>query len=237
MSAEQIREDDQRVAKNRIKVLMLLAIWFGALAPAHSAGNADAFTPQNNLYRSRTQKRQGAFGRKSDNGASSNPSVGDDNNGSGDDGNIPQYPQTKSVEETQERIERMNEYLRLMNEVSDSDTDIENEKNQCKVHEKVKKVVSRINEDDGLVRAAEKACKNSNVQKDVNHLQDELAKGNMNPGINSKQLFKNVFEHRARNGGRLYVRELEDVVEILAKSGKSKSNQDFVINRLKELYN
>lgn len=67
-------------------------------------------------------------------------------------------------------------------------------------------------------------------------MQDELAKGNDNPGIHKRYLGNNVWEHRARKGGRLYTREIDDKVEILAKSGKKKSNQNFVIKRVKELY-
>jgi putative component of toxin-antitoxin plasmid stabilization module len=99
-----------------------------------------------------------------------------------------------------------------------------------------KGIVYRIKEDAGLVRAAQEACKNADVQKDVNHLEEQLAKGNENPGIGRKPICKGVIEHRGKNGGRLYVRESDDVIEILAKSGKKKSNQQFVINRLKEIY-
>ena len=60
---------------------------------------------------------------------------------------------------------------------------------------------------------------------------------NNNPGLKKKYLGNNVWEHRARHGGRLYTREVGDkVVEILAKSGKNPTNQQFVINRVKELY-
>ena len=99
-----------------------------------------------------------------------------------------------------------------------------------------KEIVYRINEDAGLVRAAQDACKNADVQKDVNHLEEQLAKGNENPGIGRKSICKGVIEHRGKNGGRLYVRESDNGIEILAKSGKNKSNQQFVINRLKEIY-
>ena len=83
---------------------------------------------------------------------------------------------------------------------------------------------------------AEKACKNQRVQDNINHLQDELAKGNDNPGIHKKYLGNNVWEHRARGGGRVYIREIGDTVEILAKSGKGTQNQSKVIQRVKELY-
>lgn len=99
-----------------------------------------------------------------------------------------------------------------------------------------KRIVYRIKEDFGLVRAAKEACKNADVQKDINHLEEKLAKGNQNPGIGRKPICKGVIEHRGAKGGRLYVRESDDEIEILAKSGKKKDNQQYVINRLKEIY-
>ena len=99
-----------------------------------------------------------------------------------------------------------------------------------------KGIVSRIKKDAGLVHTAEEACKNVDVQKDVNHLEDQLAKGNENHGISSNPICKGIIEHRGKNGVRVYVRESDDGIEILAKSGKKKSNQQFVINRLKEIY-
>jgi len=35
------------------------------------------------------------------------------------------------------------------------------------------KIVSKIKEDAGLVRAAKEACKNADVQKDINHLEEK----------------------------------------------------------------
>ena len=107
---------------------------------------------------------------------------------------------------------------------------------QCELDENVKEIIYRIKEDAGLVRAAKEACKNADVQKDINHLEEELGKGNNNPGIGRKSISKSIIEHRGKNGGRLYVRELDGVTEIVGKSGKKKSNQQFVINRLKEIY-
>lgn len=84
-------------------------------------------------------------------------------------------------------------------------------------------IVSRINEDPGLVRAAEKACENKDVQKDCNHIIQELAKGNENPGIGSKFLDNGITEHRGKHGRRVLSRKpKKDVIEILAKSGKKR---------------
>ena len=99
-----------------------------------------------------------------------------------------------------------------------------------------KTITSIIDADSGLARLAEEACDNQRVQDNVNHLQDELAKGNDNSGIHKKYLGNNVWEHRAHGGGRLYTREFGDKVEILAKSGKGTQNQSKVIKRVKELY-
>ena len=74
------------------------------------------------------------------------------------------------------------------------------------------------------------------MQKDINHLEEELAKGNDNPGIGRKLIGNDIIEHRGKNGGQLYVRESDSVIEILAKSGKKKSNQQFIIKRLRKLY-
>lgn len=41
---------------------------------------------------------------------------------------------------------------------------------------------------------------------------------NKNPGIGRKPICKGGIEHRGKNGGRLYVRESDYVIEILAKS-------------------
>ena len=99
-----------------------------------------------------------------------------------------------------------------------------------------KKISSVIDADARLVRLAKEACNNQKVQKSINRLQDELAKGNNNPGLHKKYLGNDVWEHRARKGGRLYTKETKtsNEVLILAKSGKE--NQSKVIERVQELY-
>ena len=57
-------------------------------------------------------------------------------------------------------------------------------------------LVYRIKEDSGLVRAAESACKDRDVQDGINHLIDELAKGNPNPGIGNRPLGNGLTEYR-----------------------------------------
>jgi putative component of toxin-antitoxin plasmid stabilization module len=56
-------------------------------------------------------------------------------------------------------------------------------------------------------------------------MEEQLAQGNMNPGISSKPVGDGITEHRGKNGGRILVRESEnDVVEILGKCGKRPAN-------------
>jgi len=95
------------------------------------------------------------------------------------------------------------------------------------------RLVYRIKEDPGLVQAAEKACKNQEVQSGINHLLDELEKGNPNPGIKNKSIGNGLIEYRHSEGGRVIARRRGNVIEILGKCGKNKKNQKFVINRVK----
>ena len=58
------------------------------------------------------------------------------------------------------------------------------------------------------------------MQKDINPLEDELAKGNNNPGIGRKPIGNGIIEHRGKNRGWLYIHKSDSVIEILAKSCK-----------------
>jgi putative component of toxin-antitoxin plasmid stabilization module len=96
---------------------------------------------------------------------------------------------------------------------------------------------SRINEDEGLINAAKKACKNQQVQDDINAMEESIRQGNMNPGIGSKPVGEGITEFRGKNGGRILARESEDgVVEILGKSGKKPKNQQYVIKQVKKVF-
>ena len=98
-------------------------------------------------------------------------------------------------------------------------------------------IKSRINEDPGLIRAAKAACKNKQVQADINAMEEQIRGGNMNPGIGSKKIGDGITEFRGENGGRILAREnKQGVVEILGKSGKKKKNQDYVIAQVKKVF-
>lgn len=98
----------------------------------------------------------------------------------------------------------------------------------------VERIPSRLKEVPALARHAEKAGKNQAVQRDLDHLVEELAKGNKNPGIHNKHLFDGIQEARGRNGGRIYFRMTDKGPEILGKS--SKENQEQVIELLRKHY-
>ena len=60
--------------------------------------------------------------------------------------------------------------------------------------------------------------------------------GNKSPGTGTKTLFKGVKEARTRNGARLYFREKNGKIEILANSNKSTKDQNDVIRILRKKY-
>jgi hypothetical protein len=77
--------------------------------------------------------------------------------------------------------------------------------------------------------------KDQAAQKDVNHLIEQLSLGNENPGIGNGRIkgLKNVSEARGKNEGRVYFRQKDGKIEILAKSNKD--NQKKVIAILQKM--
>ena len=98
----------------------------------------------------------------------------------------------------------------------------------------VVEIVHRIKDNPSLVREAEKAGRDHDAQKSINHLIEQLSLGNPNPGIGTEHLFKNVYELRGKNRARVYYRKVDGKIEILGKSAKK--NQGKVINILKKMY-
>lgn len=95
-------------------------------------------------------------------------------------------------------------------------------------------IVDRTNEVPRLEKQAERSARNQEVKRDIKSLINQAAKGNLNPGIGTEHVFKDVYELRGDNGGRVYFRKRQGKIEILAKSAKS--NQKKVINILKKIY-
>lgn len=136
-------------------------------------------------------------------------------------GNSPEYdacPAESSSTEQKQPMEHK-QYNQEKKEKSDTNT------NQGKK----RKVSSNIDADRRLVKLAEKACKNQDIQATLNRMADSLANANLCPGMEGVYLGNNVREYRARNGARLYTREVGDQVVIIAKSSKNRLNQESVI--------
>jgi len=184
-----------------IAAFAAVIFYFSALSPAHSAGEADAFTHKNQQHQSRPQKRDGIFSRKSNNDGSGPGKPNGDGDGSdGDNGGIPNYPERESVEGTQERVNRIDEHLHRMNQVIDSDT--ESEEDQCRLESKAgfkelpdgKNFSYSMEQGRGLKNQAKKVWKNPKARQEVlrvlNRFDDETA------NIQEKPLkgFKNLSE-------------------------------------------
>ncbi|WP_283136453.1 polymorphic toxin-type HINT domain-containing protein [Rhizohabitans arisaemae] len=95
------------------------------------------------------------------------------------------------------------------------------------------KMASAIHDDPYLVKAAQQAGKSN--QKGLDHLFDQLSKGNMNPGSGTEFLKgTDVMYARTKDGARLYFRKVGNTIVVVAKSNKK--NQQKVIDRLREIY-
>lgn len=75
---------------------------------------------------------------------------------------------------------------------------------------------------------------NKALSKEANSLIEQLSRGNMNPGIGTKNIVKDIFEARSSEGARVYFRKIGEKVEILGYS--SKSNQQAVIDRIIKIH-
>lgn len=144
---------------------------------------------------------------------------------------MPTYPKPESVQDTQQHLANIDEYIRQL----ETDSDSESEEDQCELDENVKdakiEIVYRIKENPALIREAERMGKDQAAQKDVNNLIEQLSLGNDNPGIGNRRVkgLKNVSEARGRNEGRVYFREKDRKIEILAKSNKDNQKKVIII--------
>lgn len=115
-------------------------------------------------------------------------------------------------------------------------------KDDGNLEKKIKKIklTSHIR-DSGLVGYAKKATKDQYVQVEMNHLIQELIKGNYDAGKGEVGHIANTDIHymRGENGARLFYRKVGEDKEnidydIVGKS--SKANEDAVRNKLEKLY-
>ena len=96
-------------------------------------------------------------------------------------------------------------------------------------------VTSVVKQDATLLKYAKQTfIGNNSLRVEANNLIGQLKNGNLNPGIGSKNIGKNIFEARSRGGARVYFTNSQNNITILGYSNKS--NQQAVINRILKLY-
>lgn len=94
-------------------------IWTGLGGEAQAAGpqGVDGFTPQHQTHRRSNKEKKGLFGRKSTTSPGGNPNGSD-----GSDG-IPSSPESESVEQTEARLEPINQQIRTLEDQSESESE------------------------------------------------------------------------------------------------------------------
>lgn len=155
--------------KSIIAAFASATFFLSSLTIARAAGEADAFTPQ---HQNRPSHRSGFFsGRSSNDG--SGPGKPDDfgsDSGSGRDG-LPQFPQTESIEETQEHLSIIDEQINKLEEVTDSDSESEcASAKQFQVNESYKS-----NSD--LKKVTKNTEKNKRAMKNLEEVREKLSEG------------------------------------------------------------
>ena len=166
-------------------------------------------------------------------GAAANPA------GAGNGGGAPEFDDQCPVPENQKSQESKESKVSDYDYPSNAPKKRKQSAEQCELDENVTdrkiEIVYRIKKNPALIREAERMGKDQAAQKDVNNLIEQLSLGNDNPGIGTERVkgLKNVSEARGRNEGRVYFREKDGKIEILAKSNKD--NQNKVIGILQKM--
>ena len=99
-------------------------------------------------------------------------------------------------------------------------------------------ISSSIKSHPSILKLTQEAVKSPIIEREMNHLIEELYKGNFEAGLGHPGHIEGTKIHylRGRNGARLYYRRRgEDNYEVVAKSAKGR-NQEQVIDKLKEIY-
>lgn len=152
-----------------ISAFAAVSVFLASLQPAYSAGKADAFTPQPQ-HQSRPGHRSGFFsGRSSNDG--SGPGKPDDFGSDSDRDGLPQFPQTESIEETEEHLSIMDKQINELEEVTDSDSESEcASAKQFQVNESYKS-----NSD--LKKVTKNAEENKRAMKNLEEVREKLSEG------------------------------------------------------------
>jgi len=184
--------------KSMIAAFTAATFFFSGPTTSRAAGEADAFTAQPQ-HQSRPSHRSGFFSGRSSNDGSGPGKPDDFDSDSGGDG-LPKFPQTESVEKTQEHLSTIYEQINKLEEVTDSDSEIEED--ECRLENKSgfkelpdgKNFLYNMNQGRGLKKQAKKVWKNHKAKQEVlrmlNRFDDE------NSDIQEKSLkgFKSLTE-------------------------------------------
>src|SRR5690554_3813228 len=93
------------------------------------------------------------------------------------------------------------------------------------------KITSLVKSDAKLTKLAKETFEgNSILRTEANALINQLSKGNLNPGIGTKNIGKGIFEARSKGGARVYFRNNNGGIEVLGYSHKG--NQQTVIQTI-----
>nr|WP_317632006.1 DUF6443 domain-containing protein [uncultured Flavobacterium sp.] len=93
------------------------------------------------------------------------------------------------------------------------------------------KITSSVKNNAKLLKYAKETFKgNKDLANEANSLIREVSKGNMNPGIGTKEIGKGVFELRSKGGARVYFNNTKNGINILGYSHKG--NQQAVIQTI-----
>jgi hypothetical protein len=174
--------------------------------PAQSnAKGVHGFTP---VEQSRPARRPGSFSGQSNKNVPGNGNGGDDDNGG-----KPQYTAPESVQDTNERVERIKEYVRQLEKETDSESEIETE-SECRLENKAgfkelpdgKNFSYNMEQGRGLKKKAKKVWKNDKAKQEVLRMLNRFDDENANIQEKSLKGFKNLTELKnSRTGPRILI--------------------------------
>lgn len=153
-----------------IAALAAVIIFFSNVKTVHGTGEADAFTLQpQHLSRPGQRSGSGFFGGALGSDGSG-PGKPDDSGSNSDNEGIPEYPKTDSVEETERHLANMDNHIRELDELTDSDSDTEQD--QCQLKNIDEKFDSKA-----VQKLTKRALKNQRVKKEYEGIKQRLSEG------------------------------------------------------------
>jgi hypothetical protein len=168
------------------------------------AKGTDAFTTQQQTTHSqRNRSFSSRAARKPSNGGPEKP----DNSGSGgdDDNGMLQYPKAESVQETENRVDKIDEYIARMEESSDSEEEeceaVQQNKAGFKELPDGKNFSYNMEQGRGLKKQAKRVWKNDKAKQEVLRMLNRFEDENANIEEKSLKGFKNLTELKNSGSG------------------------------------